>query len=153
MVFLTLFWRQQTAVFIGVYKQGGTYLRFLVEDPPSYKKGIFLQGEMCRFKGVCCADFRIYSVRGDHHFKRPPGFATWGNTPLKNLTQKVSPEKYICIYYIRSFFVGSLPCPSFPPCPVVRFRLRPVSGSVLPFVSGFPLWWWSCWFHVIVFYQ
>jgi len=95
MVFLTLFWRQQTVGFIGVYKQGGTYLRFLVEDPPSYKKGIFLQGEMCRFKGICCADFRIYSVRGDYRYNTHPPAPTWGNTPLKNLTQKVSPEKYI----------------------------------------------------------
>jgi len=130
MVFLTLFWRQQTVGFIGVYKQGGTYLRFLVEDPPSYKKGIFLQGEMCRFKGICCADFRIYSVRGDHHFKRPPPAPTWGNTPLKILTQKVSPEKYICIFYIRFFLVGSfvsvLPSVSGRPVPVASgVRLRP----------------------------
>jgi len=88
-------------------------LRFLVEDPPSYKKGIFLQGEMCRFKGICCADFRIYSVRGDYRYNTHPPAPTWGNTPLKNLTQKVSPEKYICIFYIRFFLVGSLLCPSF----------------------------------------
>ena len=45
----------------------GTYLRSLAKDPPSYKKGIFLQEGMCRFKGICCADFRIYSVKGDHN--------------------------------------------------------------------------------------